>query len=58
MHQSVPSANVPPANPRALFSHGQIPAPGQEDFAKYASSGQKIWTKTPPGENFLPFLIQ
>ena len=42
-HQSVPSANIP--QPRALFSHGQIP----EDFAK-------TWTKTPtPGKIFYFF---
>ena len=57
MHQSIPSRNIPPqANLRALFSHGQIPAPRWEDFAKIRPPLAKDLDKKPtPREIFFTF---
>ena len=59
MHQSIPSANIPQANPQGnFFEVVKSPAPGQNFPAKAQPLGQKTPT---PGEYFRrssqPFLL-
>ena len=58
IHQSTPSANIPPENPRALFHMVKSLSPFErEDFANICPQGQKIGQKLHPPRKFLPFLI-
>ena len=54
MYQSIPSANIPRADPRGIYLISSN-SPWVGKFGKNMASGQKIFHKNPtPGEKFLP----